>query len=300
MKSEVNKKIVIWGHPLHSHTHSYIHYGFYRACKSIGYDVEWLDDKSENVDLSDSIVITSNGVIQNLPFVDSSTYFIHNLTDDFEKPERDNVHNFFVYHTGYSKPMSKLEKIDDYSWYDPQTRTPVIMWATDLLPEEIKEPVLYNESLTSNNFVGTIQGNNLITFAKIGAKRGKDFNNYGGYTGFPDNDGNEFYSNENNIRAIQDSYLSFDIREDFHLKNGYIPCRVFKNISYGKWTGTNATNAENFFGDKITVGSELETLYDNLEADSRNATYEKVQDAMNFVRDNHTYINRINSLFSIL
>ena len=196
--------------------------------------------------------------------------------------------------------MNELEKIDDFSWYDPETRTPVIMWATDLLPDEFKEPILHNDSLMSNNFVGTIQGNNLIDFAKIGANRGKDFNNYGGYTGFPDEDGNEFYSNENNIKAIQKSYLSFDIREEPHLKNGYIPCRVFKNISYGKWTGTNAINAKNFFGDRLTVNSDLEALYDNLEVDSKNATYEKVQDAMNFVKENHTYINRVQSLFSVL
>ena len=301
MKSVINsKRVVIWGHPLHSHTHSYIHYGFYQACKSLGYDVTWLSGEDKVDDLRDSIIITSNGATENLPINKDCKYFIHNIADDFEKSEQDNVHNFFVYHTGYSKSMNDLEKIDDYSWYDSETRTPVIMWATDLLPEEFKEPVLHNDSLTSNNFVGTVQGNNLINFAQIGANRGKDFNNYGGYTGFLDEDGNDFYSNENNIKAVQDSYLSFDIREDFHLKNGYIPCRVFKNISYGKWTGTNAINVKNFFGEHLTTGDDLEELYTNLEEESRNASYEKVKDSMNFVKENHTYVNRINSLFSIL
>ena len=73
-----------------------------------------------------------------------------------------------------------------------------------------------------------------------------------------------------------------------------------KNISYGKWTGTNAINAKNFFGDHLTTHDDLEELYVNLEKDSRNASYEKAKDAMNYVKDNHTYINRIKSLFSIL
>lgn len=293
------KKVIIWGLPLHSHTHSYIHNGFFRASKKLGYDVEWVDNKESN-EFKDSIIITEKGSLKNLAIEDTSVYFIHNLTDDFEKPEQDNVHNFFVYHTGYSKSMDQLEKIDNYSWYDSETGTPVIMWATDLLPEEFEEPVFHNDELPSNNFVGTVQGNNLISFAQIGADKGKDFINYGGYTGFPDENGNDFFSVKGNIRAIQESYLSFDIREDFHLKNGYIPCRVFKNISYGKWTGTNAVNAKNFFGEYLTTQQNLNNLYEQLEEDSRSASYEKVKDAMNYVKENHTYVNRIQSLFSVL
>ena len=75
---------------------------------------------------------------------------------------------------------------------------------------------------------------------------------------------------------------------------------MFKNISYGKWTGTNAINVKNFFGEHLTTGDDLEELYTNLEEESRNASYEKVKDSMNFVKENHTYVNRINSLFSIL
>ncbi len=43
------KKIIIWGHKYHSHTHSYIHGGYYRAFKYLGYDVLWLDN-SDNID----------------------------------------------------------------------------------------------------------------------------------------------------------------------------------------------------------------------------------------------------------
>ena len=31
-------KIIIWGYPLHSHTHSYIHAAFYKAFKYMNYD----------------------------------------------------------------------------------------------------------------------------------------------------------------------------------------------------------------------------------------------------------------------
>ena len=41
------KKIIIWGHPLHSHTHSYIHNAFYIAFKYLGYNNYWFHDNSD-------------------------------------------------------------------------------------------------------------------------------------------------------------------------------------------------------------------------------------------------------------
>ena len=37
-------KIVIWGYPLNSRTHSYIHSSFYKAFKHLGHDVYWFHD----------------------------------------------------------------------------------------------------------------------------------------------------------------------------------------------------------------------------------------------------------------
>jgi hypothetical protein len=65
MKSVIDsKRVVIWGHSLHSHTHSYIHYGFYQACKSLGYDVTWLsgEDKVDDLTLgyTEDITVDAN------------------------------------------------------------------------------------------------------------------------------------------------------------------------------------------------------------------------------------------------
>jgi hypothetical protein len=38
-------KVIIWGHPLYSHTHSYVHEAYYRAFESMGYDVYWFHDE---------------------------------------------------------------------------------------------------------------------------------------------------------------------------------------------------------------------------------------------------------------
>ena len=40
-------KIIIWGHKLHSHTHSYIHQAFNIAFTHLKYNVLWLDDNDD-------------------------------------------------------------------------------------------------------------------------------------------------------------------------------------------------------------------------------------------------------------
>jgi hypothetical protein len=39
-------KIIIWGYPLYSHTHSYIHDAFYKAFKYLNYETYWFDDNN--------------------------------------------------------------------------------------------------------------------------------------------------------------------------------------------------------------------------------------------------------------
>ena len=63
------KRIIIWGHQLHSHTHSYIHAGFLKAFKHLGYDAHWVSE-ADNIDLDffdDALVITEGQVDSNIP-----------------------------------------------------------------------------------------------------------------------------------------------------------------------------------------------------------------------------------------
>ena len=52
------ERVIIWGHKLHTHTHSYIHYGFQRRFKHLNYDVYWFDNNdTTNDDLKILILI---------------------------------------------------------------------------------------------------------------------------------------------------------------------------------------------------------------------------------------------------
>ena len=195
--------------------------------------------KNSKINLDDTIIISEHQEISHLPIQKNAKYLIHNLKQDIEFVEGKNIFNFLIYHEEY-KNWKNVKQVEDFFWYDENTRTPIIIWATDLLPYEIDQmtPVLYDSTKPDVNFVGTIQGQNLIRFANICANNGKNFYNYGGYTGIPQNNSIRFYDDEKSIEFIRNSYLSFDIREQQHLRNGYISCRILKNISYGMWTGT--------------------------------------------------------------
>lgn len=294
----MDKKVIIWGHPPDTHTHSYIHLGFAKAFSHLNYDVVWYDDDEEyaNEDLTNAIIISEKNCTRFLPIEKSSQYFIHNLSDDFCEHEGDNIHNLLVYHENYN--WGDCQRVDDYTWYDPKTKTIVIMWATDLLPGEIEEKdlVLYKSERTDINYVGTLSREYLHDFSSIVNSKEKRFIVSGGYT----YSSGGFIDNEKSIKLMRESYLNFDLRPDCHIHNGYIPCRIFKTMSYGCWVGTNSEKILNFFDGRITACSNLEELYMRTEEDSKKATKDILRDNQNYIKENHTYLNRIKSLLLVL
>lgn len=303
----MNKKIVIWGYPPDTHTHSYIHLGFAKAFSDMDYDVTWYDDSPDysKEDLSNAIVITEHNCCKYMPIEKNSKYFIHNIEDGFynqTKYNEDNIYNLLVYHENYNW-SDEIGNIDDYSWYDSKTKTLVVMWATDLTPNEIdnQSEVLYDQNRKNINYIGSISydySKNLIENIKSNNKK---FVNYGGYTGTRSKTTSSgFASADEMMNLTKESYLNFDIRPKCHVDNGYVPCRLFKTMSYGCWIGTNSTKISKFFSDRITINSDLSDLYYQTESDSKSASKELLRDNMNFVKENHTYINRAKNILSVL
>lgn len=301
------KKIVIWGYPPDTHTHSYIHLGFAKAFSHLDYDVVWYDDISEysNEDISDSIVISEINCCKHMPINKSSKYFIHNIADDFKhqsKFEGENIYNLLVYHENYNWNDSVVDN-KDFSWFDSKTKTLVLMWATDLLPNEIDDTpeILYDSNKKYVNYIGTLSSEHSKEFIDAVSANNKIFKNYGGYTGERSLETTSgFATVDELIELTQNSYLNFDIRPNCHLENGYVPCRIFKTMSYGCWLGSNSIKLNKFFEGRITIDSDFKTLYSKTEQDSKKATLELLKDNKNFVKINHTYLNRVKSILSVL
>jgi hypothetical protein len=165
-------------------------------------------------------------------------------------------------------------------------------WATDILPDEI------NENIKNLNR----QNNGKVVF--LGSC-------WGGYHGNIDELTNlsngckkinlpfdliqtQKINQEESIKILQNAFITPSVVGRWQKKVGYIPCRIFKTISYGQLGVTNSKEAFEIIN-KLGVynPNESELIKDALE---KNNDLELRKQAMEFVRDNHTYLNRIDTL----
>jgi len=319
-------KIVIWGYPLHSHTHSYAHEAFYKAFKHLNYETYWFhdDDYPKNFDWNNCLFWTEGFADKNIPLNSSSIYFVH-VCPNPAKYINAGVKKFIdvrynhVWHKDhvYSYTLDKKNTVSvgKCCYYEPKTYQNVLVkndyfnyiiedydkfyitWATNKLPYEINfEDVNYpreNKIYFCGNIssVGRCENySTFLPFIKECEKNNIPFIH------------NDPFANplpeEEVILRTKKSLIGIDIRGQEHLRNGYVPCRTFKSISGGHLGTTNSEE----------VYKELEghCLYEPNTANLFYKAIEKSNDkkfilnSMKYIKDNHTYINRIESALKLI
>ena len=79
----------------------------------------------------------------------------------------------------------------------------------------------------------------------------------------------------------------------------YIPCRIFKNISYGAEGATNNRTVYDLFDGDVAFSTDLGALLDQTLGRAEGAEQqERLFTQMRFVAEHHTYINRLQTLFA--
>ena len=295
------QKIVIWGHKYNGHTHGYIHSSYFKAFKNMGYDTYWFDNNDDvsGFNFDNCIFLTEDQVQSNIPLNKTCKYILHHTKlDKYIDNGLDfiNLANYLKYcDTGIDKAYNEgniLVKVGECCFWDEKTRTIHQPWATDLTPDEIdlNNAIHYDETLNDIYYIGMSHENsgNINMFASSVKSHGKNFKITRGQS---DND---------NMELIRKSLVSVDIRGAWHLECGYLPCRVFKNISYGRLTGTNSENVKKIMGEHVIFDSNPETLYNKMIEAEQTKSLDDIKSAMNHVKTNHTYINRINNLLKFI
>jgi hypothetical protein len=82
-----------------------------------------------------------------------------------------------------------------------------------------------------------------------------------------------------------------------HKLIGYLPCRIFKNISFGQLGITNSKHVYDLFDGNIIYNDNEYDLYFQALPELKN--YKMIQDQMLYVKENHTYVDRIKSLMKV-
>lgn len=293
--------VVIWGHPLHSHTHSYIHQAFYRAFKLLNYKCYWIDHRislsEQNISLPERCLYITEGQVSNdIVYDPTSYYLLHNC--DMGKYMRAGIPEnhllglqvFTKSCLPHSQPLnnSKFIRFDGKTLFMP--------WATDLFPQEVEENIKNIESISKSyksvcHFIGMILENPWLPCKEVCQKNNISFASVGGFSG-------NNVSIEENMKRVQESMIAPAFQEPWQTTNGYIPCRIFKNISYGKMGITNNEIVQELFKGKLVFHTDVsvatQTAIDTVQ---RGENIDLLRELMIEVKNNHTYLNRIEDIF---
>jgi len=278
------------------------------------YDVDWIykEDDINNIinnNIYYDVIITELYYNKNIPIINNCIYIIQ---QPFLELFNNNSYETDVFMNCLLKNISKkyiilwrpyIKKVSDkiYNNYEENGYRVIVMpWATDLLPHEIDENIKNLESFDVKNisyFIGMPLEHNVKLKNSL-EKYNIEYRNYGG-TFDTNSDRNK--SIKENMKLIQESIIAPALQTQWQIDNCYIPCRIFKNISYGKMGITNSETVYNLFDKNIIYSDSIEKLVkESLEFNKKEDKNIIIKELMIKVRDNHTYINRINFIFEII
>jgi hypothetical protein len=282
-------KVVIWGLKSSTHTHGYIHSHFYHTLKKLGTEAVWVDDLAENQALvqENDLIIVANVADRNLPLLPKVYYCFHNCEHEMRlKIEQRYKLTLQVYANTMEKDS---EQWDQVTFFNHNSKTLYQPWATELLPDEFQEPVgaerlnnVYWVGSMGNNAQNPSQGNEIEITAlkKALAKYQIGFTHVSGV------------SDAENLAYIRKSKIAPAIACRWQVENDYLPCRMWKNISYGQLGISNVPKFEDVFGDCSVPGATIEALVDYAltlpERQYRNLIREQQE-----IVKNHTYLDRL-------
>lgn len=326
-------KVIIWGFPLHSHTHSYIHYGWVKGFSYLGYETHWFDDTNHptDFDYNNCLFITEGYADNKIPIKDTSIYFVHIAR--FPEKYVGKVKRFIeirylvdqIKDANYEYMLNKSQcvKISDCTYYEQlhnngglakYHNNPIPMeyeciytcWATDLLPNEILDENIYLPKDNKIYWFGTSNQHNtpeIALFFQECRKNGIEYIV------------NDPWANPLPFEIVQQYTMKSLMAPDFrssgdprkvaigetgtcHKQIGYIACRLFKSISYGHLGITNSRHSyELLKGAVIYNSNETQLFYDAIKELHND---ELIKKQMALVREHHTYLNRIHDLLSVL
>lgn len=292
-------QVVIWGHKLHTHTHSYIHNAFYRAFTHLGYETYWFDnlDELSDFDFSATLFITEGQVDHKIPLRNDCQYILHNCNPSkYMAIDKNNMLTLQVY-TDDVLNYPEFIRVAPCIYCDFIGRQITMPWAADLLPHEIEA--------NKKNLASTVNFKQLYWIGTIGKGF---FGNIDEITPFKiacEENGISFIHTPpgsldvlESMQAIQNSYLAPAIVGTWQKEIGYIPCRIFKNISYGAMGLTNSARVYELFGDRIVYNPNTYQLFYDAAERLQTLSLDELQSLMDFVKEKHTYINRIEMLLT--
>jgi len=294
-----NWKVILWGWKNTENTFHYIHAAYFKAFKSIGAEVYWLDDNSDisGLDFSNTLFFTEGQVDKNIPIRDDCFYLLHNCYDPKYQQLKDKNICFTMQTYTDDVLKYKIPCSEDGVYADYEGKCIYFFWPTDLLPNEIeanKPNVVFNKGSKIINWVGTVGKGTFGNWDEIANFKRACFEN--GISWF---DGMNI-SNEDNIKMIKDSYIAPTITGTWQTNVGYVPCRAAKNISYGQVLVTSSPRIAAMFSEYTIYDKDPYQLFYTAKEILSKMPISDLHKQMDYVKEKHTYLSRINSILNFI
>ncbi len=103
---------------------------------------------------------------------------------------------------------------------------------------------------------------------------------------------------DQNKELIQRSFLAPTITGKWQTEVGYIPCRIFKNSSYGHLMLTNSKACFDLLDGLGVYSLSTHDLFYKGREQAGNK--DLIRSAMKLIKEKHTFINRMNAVLSVL
>jgi len=332
-------KIIVWGFPLHKHTHSYIHAMWIKAFKEgFGKESFWFhdDDFPSDFDFENCIFLTEGYADKNIPIVASSTYFVHNAIHPekylnkgarlieirFNVQEIHDINNDFKLDDGTHDSIlslsdeTKYEKLTSNKDIHPLNRNGIITnmnyeciylyWATDLLPHEFDFDNIVDKQNMVLYYIGSpTTSTNLIRFKQICERYNIEWRHVDPWK--------TPISFEDNRKAMQLSILCPDFRptgtqrdiDQFGIKNGKNHMEIgYLPCRVLKAISYGHLGITDCIHIKRILGDHVVYHNDmqqlfNMSIAQRNNT-DQIKAGMKYVQEKHTYIHRARDLIRAL
>ncbi|MCS6798186.1 MAG: hypothetical protein NZ898_06615 [Myxococcota bacterium] len=335
------RRVIVHGYRRPRHTHHWIQLALYRALREASrqlgtFDVAWRDNRDalRASECEDTLFVANANVDRpdaNLPLHPRAWYLVHDHApgrlslERYAPLVRAGRCVFFEVFRGRPADASWEPIADEpLHWVRADRTRAVLTWATDLLPAQIdanidrvrRAPRSRPDARTVC-FVGSVWRSNETELREVVAfcaRHGLRFEQWGGYVarGRGERWPGEVVihatdvSPEQNAQLVREALLAPAIQGRAQMPHcvdvgNYVPCRIFKNLSYGAWGVTNNATVQRLFDGRLVHDEQVPALLERaLRFVRADPDPWHLVSLMEIVRDRHTYWHRLRTLLRVL
>ena len=286
------------------HTNSYFFEGFYIAAKYLNLSAYWIDNQKdlENIVDDKTIVLCEGSYFPDLNRELNCKYVLHSVPSHWLEKFKDLSLRKKALHLDLFKNKAlKYSLIDDLTYFDEKEFTLYQPWAGNLMPSEIIDiDYLKNIDYKYSYYIGLLYGD--------GCQKANHLNNYLSESKYRTKIKCVTGASHSTTQELTlKSSLCLDIRYDHHLEIGYVPCRIFKTLSFGREIYVNSKYIKKYLKDIPHVkyyenGECLKNQYDkfcSMNRTMRENFYREKLYTLNKIKEKHTFVNRLNNIMRV-